>query len=729
MVQGNIAEVDHTVHSSSPSLAMSSSPADPLAHLKAFINERNTLHSHGETENELPATPHHQLDYLTGYQNLREKISARIESRDKFFSLEFFPPRTKGGAVNLLARFDRLKEGDPLFCDVTWHPAGNPGGDTETSSLTIAGAALNYCGLETMLHMTCCYMTKAEITRHLSRAKDLGLRNILALRGDPPHGADNWSPPSDGFTYGSDLVEYIHAQFGDYFVVGVAGYPTGHPDATSYEDDIRHLKEKVDKGADFIITQLFFKAETFIKFEKDCRAAGITCPIIPGIMPIQSYDSLRHIVKLSRLDVPKEIMEVVAPLKDNDEAIRNFGIHHASTLIKELFDKGIAPGVHFYTLNREVATTAILKKLGLWAGAPRRPLPWKMAANYKRCCEDVRPIFWATRPKAYVYRTQHWDDFPNGRWGSSESPAFGELKDYYLFYLKSKSSRDELLSMWGESISSEEDVWRVFHAYITGTPAWEGAKVVTKVPWNDDELSAETCQLRDKLAHFNLRGVLSINSQPNVNGASSTDPVVGWGMPGGYVYQKAYLEFFTSRENAAALKQVLPLFPRVNYHILNRDGSEDTTNCHRHRPLAVTWGVFPGTEIIQPTVVDSVSFKAWKDEAFTLWEVQWGKLYDEKSESRAVISHIANNYCLVNLVDNNYPEQSCLWDVLEAMFTWKELDAKKDSNDDSCSVARGSSCSSEEVLVKRMSKAQIVPMIESPDCANDMQVPCTNELR
>lgn len=109
---------------------------------------------------------------------------------------------------------------------------------------------------------------------------------------------------------------------------------------------------QVDAGADFIITQLFFKAQTFIRFVRDCRALGINCPILPGIMPIQSYDSLRHIVKLSKLDVPEDIMAVVGPLKDNDEAIRNYGIHQMCTLIRELFDADMAPGVHFYTLNR-----------------------------------------------------------------------------------------------------------------------------------------------------------------------------------------------------------------------------------------------------------------------------------------------------------------------------------------------------------------------------------------
>ncbi|XP_037772828.1 methylenetetrahydrofolate reductase-like [Penaeus monodon] len=650
------------------------SPGTPAALpiLKDFLRHRDENpvdYSHADDDLHMP-------EYLTGYHSLREKIHSRIESKDKFFSLEFFPPRTKGGAVNLLARFDRMREGDPLFCDITWHPAGNPGGDTETSSMTIAGAALNYSGLETMLHMTCCSMTKAEISRHLQRAKDIGLKNILALRGDLPSGKDSWELSEDGFNYATDLVKHIKKEFGDYFVTCVAGYPTGHPEATSYEDDLKHLKEKIDAGADFIITQLFFKAETFIKFVNDCRAIGIKCPIIPGLMPIQSYDSLRHIVKLSKLDVPEDIMNVVAPLKDNDEAIRNYGIHQMCTLIKELFAADMAPGIHFYTLNREVATTAILKQLGLWAASPRRPLPWKMAANHKRSGEDVRPIFWATRPKAYVYRTQHWDEFPNGRWGASESPAFGELKDYYLFYLKSKSSKEELLSVWGETLESEQDVWDVFHAYLTGGLNKAGQKV-TKVPWNDDELSSETSLLTDKLADFNKRGILTINSQPRVDGASSEDPVVGWGMPGGYVYQKAYLEFFTSKENVDALLNVLPLFPRINYHILNKDGKADFSNCHQHRPMAVTWGVFPGTEIIQPTVVDPSSFKAWRDEAFGLWEEQWGNLYPAESQSRQIISQITSTYYLINLVDNDYQKESCLWDVLEAMFAWRKLKEEK----------------------------------------------------
>ncbi|KZS15104.1 Methylenetetrahydrofolate reductase [Daphnia magna] len=616
------------------------------------------------------------FDYTSGNKSLAEKIRLRIESGEKFFSLEFFPPRTKEGAVNLLARFERLRLACPLFCDVTWHPAGNPGGDTETSSMTIASAALNYCGLETMLHLTCCNLSLEDVIKHLNRAREMGIRSILALRGDPPIGQD-WHPPENGLKYAVDLVRLIRNLFGDDFSICVAGYPTGHPDATSYEADLLHLKEKVDAGADFIITQLFFRAETFIKFVRDCRALGINVPIIPGVMPIQSYDSLRQIAKLSKLEVPEEIINIVAPLKDNDEAIRNYGVQQAVSLIRELFNAGLAPGVHFYTLNREVATTTILKQLGLWVTEPRRPLPWRRAANAKRSTETVRPIFWSSRPKAYIYRTRHWDEFPNGRWGKSDSPAFGELKDYYLFYLKSKSSKNDLLRMWGEELCSEQDVWDVFHCYLSGQPNKCGVKI-TKIAWNDEELSSETSLLQEKLSEFNKKGVLTINSQPNVNGAPSDDPVVGWGPRGGYVYQKAYLEFFTCQANVQALLKVLPSFPRVNFHIINSNGSADYTNCHRHRPVAVTWGVFPGREVLQPTVVDPVSFKVWKDEAFALWREQWGKLYPEGSTSRDLLTRISETYYLVNLVDNDFPRESCLWELLNAMFAQRELDNMSD---------------------------------------------------
>uniref|UniRef100_A0AAV2M1P8 Methylenetetrahydrofolate reductase (NADPH) n=1 Tax=Knipowitschia caucasica TaxID=637954 RepID=A0AAV2M1P8_KNICA len=596
---------------------------------------------------------------------LREKMRRRTESGDHWFSLEFFPPRTASGAVNLISRFDRMGAGGPLFIDITWHPSGDPGSDKETSSMMIASTAVNYCGLESVLHLTCCNQSIDTINTHLRKAQRLGLKNIMALRGDPV-GTD-WEEEEEGFNFAVDLVKHIRSEFGDYFDICVAGYPTGHPEADSYHSDLQHLQEKVSAGADFIITQLFFRAETFLTFVKDCRALGISCPILPGIFPIQGYQSLRQLVKLSKLEVPEEITKVIEPIKDNDAAIRNYGIHQAVQMCRVLLDSGAVPGLHFYTLNREVATMEVLRGLGLWQEDPRRPLPWAVSAHPKRRVEDVRPIFWASRPKSYIYRTQDWDEFPNGRWGNSSSPAFGELNDYYLFYLKSKSSKAALLQMWGAELHSEKSVFEVFTSYIAALPNHTGHRVLC-LPWNDEPLAPETNLLKDQLQRVNQRGVLTINSQPNINGKSSTDPIVGWGPPGGYVFQKAYLEFFTSSENVTALLKVLKKYePRVNYHIVNVHG-RNLTNAPDMQPNAVTWGIFPGREIVQPTVVDPVSFMFWKDEAFALWIEQWAKLYEDESPSRMIVQYIHDNYFLVNLVDNDFPLESCLWQVLEDMF-------------------------------------------------------------
>lgn len=618
-----------------------------------------------------PASP---LMYSTFTTSLADKVRTRVESKDKFFSLEFFPPRTKAGAVNLISRFDRMRAGNPMFIDVTWHPAGNPAGDSETSSMMITHSAVQYVGLESMLHMTCVGSSKDEITGYLEKAKRLGLRNILALRGDLPNIDQEWVYDPEKFNYATDLVRHIRQYFGEYFTICVAGYPTAHPEAKSYEEDLMHTKEKVDAGADFIITQLFFKAATFKKYVDDCRAIGITCPIIPGIMPIQSYDSLRHIVKLSKLEVPEEITSIVNPLKGNDDAIRAYGVHQATQMIRELFISGYAPGIHFYTLNREVATTQIARNIGLWSDV-KKPLPFRMSADPARTNEEVRPIFWTQRPKSYIHRTRHWDEFPNGRWGREDSPAFGDLKDYYLFYLASQSPKSELLNMWGETLETEQDVWDVFDCYIAKKPNKSGV-MVTRTAWCDDEFSKETGLIASQLSKVNKLGVLTINSQPSANCVPSDDPILGWGQPGGYVFQKAYLEFFTSEENVLALLQVLGRFPGVNFQVVNKTGLINYTNIRSRKPVAVTWGVFPGREIMQPTIVDPVAFNHWRTEAFGLWTEQWGKLYEQDSVSKKICENIAESYYLVNLVDNDFPKGNCLWEVMEDMFSRRNLNDK-----------------------------------------------------
>ncbi|XP_028406469.1 methylenetetrahydrofolate reductase-like [Dendronephthya gigantea] len=611
--------------------------------------------------------------------SLIEKIKQSMGLEKKFFSLEFFPPRTPAGAANLIGKLEKFSASSPLFCDITWHAAGDPGGDKETSSMQIAGAALNYCGVEIMLHITCANETRETITKHLYKAKSMGIRNILALRGDPPHGED-FEVVDENLVYAADLVKHIRQEFGDSFTICVAGYPTGHPDCSSYEEDLTHLKEKVDAGADFIITQLFFEAKTFLKFVEDCREIGIDVPIIPGVMPIQSYDSLRHLVKLSKLDIPKEILEAIQPIKDDDLAIRTYGVDYTIKMVNELFSSGLVPGIHFYTLNREVATTEILKQTKLWSLEPlyARSLPWKPSANVKRIKEEVRPIFWASRTKSYVHRTSEWDEFPNSRWGDSAAASFGDLSDYHLFYLRNRTKKETLLKMWGEELSSVQDVYDVFVCYISGEKNVNGSKV-TMLPWNEDDLAPETSEVSDDLVEVNRSGVLTINSQPHANAAKSTDPVFGWGGAGGYVYQKAYLEFFTRKEVVDKLLEVLEMdYPGVSYHVVDHKGEIDIISEELASPVAVTWGVFPGKEIIQPTVVDPVSFQIWKDEAFALWKHQWARLYPEESKSREIIDTIHDSYMLVNLVDNDYVAGNCLFEAIKKAIKLAEM--KKETN-------------------------------------------------
>jgi len=162
-----------------------------------------------------------------------------------------------------------------------------------------------------MMHMTCTFMTREKIVESLDKAKELGLRNILALRGDPPRGATDWVHNENGFNYAIDLVRFIKLQHGDWFCIGVAGYPEIHLQATTREDDIRHLKEKVDAGADFIITQLFYDNSIFYEWVDDCRRAGIKCLIIPGIMLILGYERFHKMLKFTKTKVTKKLLRVL----------------------------------------------------------------------------------------------------------------------------------------------------------------------------------------------------------------------------------------------------------------------------------------------------------------------------------------------------------------------------------------------------------------------------------
>lgn len=243
--------------------------------------------------------------------------------------------------------------------DITW----GAGGQRQNGNITmeISKTVQNEYHLDCNMHLICNIYTREEIIDILHECKRNGVRNILALRGDPPkYKLDK--PPH--FNFCVDLVKLMREEFGDYFGISVAGYPYLHPDCKNYNDGLIHLKAKVDAGSDFVISQMFFTAEDFFKWEKDCRDIGITCPIIPGILPIQGYDSLRNMSKMCNIDVPQDILDEIEPFKDDDAAIKDFGVRFAVDLCKKLLEGG-APGLHFYTLNREVVTERIVRELGL----------------------------------------------------------------------------------------------------------------------------------------------------------------------------------------------------------------------------------------------------------------------------------------------------------------------------------------------------------------------------
>jgi len=270
-----------------------------------------------------------------------------------------------------------------------------------------------------------------------------------------------------------------------------------------------------------------------------------------------------------------------------------------------------------------------------------RDLPW-VGARTKGKQEAVRPIYWANRPRTYMSRTEDWDAFPNGRWGDAGSPAFDILGNYHLtqLYCNSEATRKQ---EWG-SPQHEQDIGKVFVAYLSGE--------ISRLPWNDTALAPESNVISENLKKMNSFGFFTINSQPSVNGARSDDPVHGWGGPRGYVYQKAYLEFFTSPEKLEKIKSLLSKHNTIDYQAINAKGEHMGT---LNGIAAVTWGVWPSSEIKQPTVVDhNVFCNIWKDEAFALWHSQWISLYEKDSASHKLLNRVADTYYLVTIVENNY---------------------------------------------------------------------------
>lgn len=268
---------------------------------------------------------------------------------------------------------------------------------------------------------------------------------------------------------------------------------------------------------------------------KDCRAAGITAHIIPGIMPVLGYDRFCKSVKYCQTNVPDEIWAELEPIKNDEEKVREWGVQFCIRQCQDIIDHG-GRFLHFYTMNLETSVIEAIKGLGIVKNQKGLPFTSCTQVNKGRQKEEVRPIFWANRPQSYLCRTNKWEEFPNGRWGNSSSAAFDYEEEHY-HYLKKyiSTNKKEKLKAWGSSCRSLADISKIFVNFLNGK--------IHKFPFCEQSIEPETGDILEVLTTMNNNKLLTVNSQPKMNGVSSDDPELGWGPSKGFLYQKAYFEF------------------------------------------------------------------------------------------------------------------------------------------------------------------------------------------
>jgi methylenetetrahydrofolate reductase (NADPH) len=293
-----------------------------------------------------------------GLHNQSMRIDQILAGDGPVFSFEFFPPKTEAGERNLYAALTELQTLEPSFVSVTY----GAGGSTREKTIEIVKRISEDFGLEAMAHFTCVGATVPELRDTLDEMRLAGIDNVLALRGDPPAGQQEWTKTEGGLEYSRELVELIGADYE--FAIGAACFPETHIHAESPEADLRHLGEKVRAGVDFLITQLFFDNAVYFDFVDRVRAAGIEVPVIPGIMPITQVGQVERMAKMCGSAIPDGLSSELHAREEDPDAVLAFGVAYATLQCHELLAGG-APGIHFYTLNRSPATRAILSALKL----------------------------------------------------------------------------------------------------------------------------------------------------------------------------------------------------------------------------------------------------------------------------------------------------------------------------------------------------------------------------
>lgn len=665
-----------------------------------------TAHQPPATNKCLAANPHHfsppsfiiAVIVIKPYPATNNTTTMKIPDRiaalsphSPFVSLEFFPPKTASGFANLAARLERMAAAlDPLFVTVTW----GAGGSTASKSLDLASLCQRQLGLTTCLHLTCTNMSRQLVDDALDAAVNLGIDNILALRGDPP--CSEYAQPGEcdaPFAHAADLVSYIRARHGAHFAIGVAAYPDGHADEShpAVQDprrDLPYLVDKVRAGADFIITQLTYDAAAYGHFEALLRQEPYLqhIPIIPGLLPVQTYQTFSRVTKLAHVRVPDVFHAAVDAVKTDDGAVKARGVDLLVDLVRTIrsLPSPTPRGFHFYTLNLEKSVIQVAERAHLISPHPSFANKLILdhpdaaaAAPFETPSAGAGMSTPAPAPDPAT-REATWDDFPNGRWGDARSPAFGDSDGYAPSSLP--VSPADARRLWGFPVDNS-DLSALFHRHLNGQ--------LSVLPWSEgvvdasttatDALSPETALIRHHLlALVDGRGWLTLASQPATNGLRSDDPVFGWGPPrDGFVFQKPFVEFFCPDHDFARLEPALRAQGTNEFTWLaanatgNFRSSADppaqagSDSSRTQSPSigkntsaasnsnAVTWGVFRGKEIQTPTMIEPVAFRAWAEEAFRIWN-HWRAIFPPHSSSHSLLGRLHNDLWLVCVVGQRF---------------------------------------------------------------------------
>jgi methylenetetrahydrofolate reductase (NADPH) len=285
------------------------------------------------------------------------KIIDLFKNTERTFSFEFFPPKDEISAVDFGINVGQLLTLNPSFVSVTY----GAGGSTQERTFSLVNFLQNKIGLNTMAHYTCVGSSHEKVARDMEYLKSIGIENVMLLRGDPPKGMNSFVPEKDGFNFANELIEFVtRLEYG--FSVGAAANPEKHPEATSMDAYIDNLKLKCKAGANFLITQLFFDNNAYYEFVRQVRNAGVSCRIIPGIIPLTGYKQIKKFVDMAATSFPGDLLEKMEFYKDNDDKAYQVGVEHAINQCLDLLING-APGIHFYTLNKSRSAVEVFESL------------------------------------------------------------------------------------------------------------------------------------------------------------------------------------------------------------------------------------------------------------------------------------------------------------------------------------------------------------------------------